>query len=306
MERYVIHITKKCNMACTYCYEKDRESTYSWEEIENLCKNIIESNKNGIHYSIEFLGGEPCLVFNNLKKAVAYFKKNDPEHCDYFIITTNGTIINDDIADFLLKNPDVCFSISLDGIAEANKHRVMNSPERKESYDLVSYNIKCLIKLYKIPIYQLSVHIVTHPLNAKYIYQSIKDIYDMGIRSMSVGTVELCILLSDNYKNTFISEMKKVADNILHGNLKGLRIDLFEDFNTEKPKGRIYIRDKNGKMICESYAEANDDITKTDIYDSVPVSSEIEMFIFNLRKEVCLYYREEKKKCSIQEYETFG
>lgn len=304
MERYVIHITKQCNMSCSYCYEKDRKSTYTWEEIEALCKNIIENNKKGIKYSIEFLGGEPCLAFNYIKNAIEYFKENDPEHCNHFIITTNGTILNDKIANLLKENPNLCFSISLDGIPEANKYRLMNN--NKESYDIVAYNIKCLQKIYNIPSKQLSVHMVTHPLNSKYIYDSIKDIYDMGIRSISVGTVEGSIGLSENYKEQFISEMKKVADNILHGELSGLYIDLFESFNPDKPKGRIYIRDKNGKMICESYAEAEDDITKTDIYDSTEVGSNISKFIFELRKTVCLYYREEKRKCSIQEYQTFG
>lgn len=304
MERYVIHVTKQCNMSCTYCYEKDRISTYTWDEIKELCLNIIKTNKKGTNYSIEFLGGEPCLAFNYIKNAVKLFKENDSEHCKGFVITTNGTILNNDIANFLNNNPEVLFSISLDGTPEANNHRVMNN--HKESYNIITYNIKCLQKIYNISINQLSVHMVTHPLNMKYIYESIKDIYSMGIRSISVGTVEGSIGLSDNYKEVFISEMKKVADNILHGELKGLYIDIFEDFDTEKPKGRIYIRDKNGKMIGESYAEAEDDITKTDIYNSTIVGSKISDFIFNLRKTVCLYYREEKRKCSIQEYQTFG
>lgn len=304
MERYVIHVTKQCNMACNYCYEKDRSSTYSWDEIKELCKNIIETNKNGIHYSIEFLGGEPCLAFNHVKKAVAYFKENDSEHCDHFIITTNGTILNNDIANFLKENNDVTFAISLDGTPEANSFRIMHNG--KSSYNIIAYNIKCLQKLYKIPIRQISVHMVTHPFNSKYIYDSVKDIYDMGIRTISVGTVEMAMHLSESYKEQFISEMKKVADDILNGTLEGLYIDLFEDFNTDKPKGRIYIRDKNGKMICESYAEAEDDITKTDIYNSTVVGSELSEFIFELRRTVCLYYREEKRKCLIQESQNFG
>ena len=300
MERYVIHVTKQCNMVCAYCYEKDRESTYTWEEIEELCNNIIEYNKSGVHYSVEFLGGEPCLAFDYVKKAVALFKEKDPEHCDYFIITTNGTILNDDIANFLLQNPDVCYSISLDGTKEANKYRVLNGITNANSYDIITYNIRCLIELYKVSPRQLSIHMVTHPLNVKHIYEGVKDIYDMGIRSISMGTAEVSYMLTENYKEKFIEEMNRVSDSILNGELEGMNIDILQDFDTEKPRGRIYIRDKNGKMIGESYAEASDDITKSDIYNSNEVGSNIQEFIFNLRRTVCLYYRGEKEKCLTQ------
>ena len=305
MERYVIHVTKKCNMACSYCYEEDRVSTYTWEEIEELCFNIINLNRNGEHYSIEFLGGEPCLAFDYIKKAVKLFKENDHEHCDYFIITTNGTILNNDIADFLRKNPDVCFSISLDGTKEANSRRVLKA-SNINSYDVITYNIKCLLKLYEIPYQQLSVHMVTHPFNVKLMYESVKDIYNMGIRSISMGTIESTMALSESYRDRYILEMKKIANSILSGTFKDLYIDIFESFDTEKPKGRIYIRDKNGKMICESYAQAINDITNTDVYDSTLVGSNVSEFIFNMRREACLYYREEKRKCSIQKYQNFG
>ena len=38
METYVIHVTKECNMNCLYCYEKDKTSTYTWEEVKTRAR----------------------------------------------------------------------------------------------------------------------------------------------------------------------------------------------------------------------------------------------------------------------------
>lgn len=289
MERYVIHVTKACNMKCSYCYETDKTSTYTWEEVRELCKNIIEQNHDNADYSVEFLGGEPMLAFDYIKQAVDYFHKNSSEHAKYFIITTNGTIVNNDLIAFLKKNNDVMISFSLDGNKEANEFRTMKKND-DNSYNIVTYNIKKLL-LSGVQEKQLSVHMVTHPFNSFMIHDSICDIYSMGIRSISVGTVENAYALGPNYKKEFLEQMHMVAEDIVFGDMKDLRIDLFDDFDTSAPKKRIYIRDNSGKMICESYGVMNNDITKTNIYDSSNVTSNLVDFIFSIRKEVCLYYR---------------
>lgn len=293
MERYVIHVTKLCNMKCRYCYEQDKTSTYSWKEIESLCFNIINSNVNGKPYSVEFLGGEPMLEFDYITRAVKLFKDNDREHAISFIITTNGTIVNDKLFKFLKDNPDVIFAISMDGTEYANKERLLKN-DTGNSYNIVCYNIKMLF-INDIPTEQLGVHMVTHPLNAMMIYDSIKDIYDMGIRNISVGTIENSYIVAENYRENFLSEMNRVSHSIVSGEFQDLYIDILHSFNIDKPRNRVYIRDKNGKMIGESYGEMTNDITKTDTYDSVNVTSPMADFIFNLRKDACLNYRKIKE-----------
>ena len=293
-ERYVIHVTKACNMECLYCYEKDKTSKYSWEEIEELCKNIVENNKDKRNYSVEFLGGEPMMAFDNIKKAVEYFNENDPTHAEYFIITTNGTIITKDLIKFLKNNENVMFSISLDGIPEANEQRIMKL-DGANSYDLVTYGIKVLF-LNDIPTEQIAIHMVTHPFNCKMICRSIEDFYSLGIRNISVGTVENSLAVGPGYEENFKAQMYKVAEKIIGGELKGLYIDLFDSFDPENQKKRIYIRDENGKMLCESYGVMENDITRTNYYDSKYVVSDLGDYIFNLRRDVCLYYRKLKEK----------
>lgn len=44
LERYVIHTTKICNMNCTYCYEQDKTSTYTWDEIKGVLDGIVANS----------------------------------------------------------------------------------------------------------------------------------------------------------------------------------------------------------------------------------------------------------------------
>ena len=44
MARYSFYITKKCNCLCDYCYmKKDRETSYTWDEIKLNIDNHIEN-----------------------------------------------------------------------------------------------------------------------------------------------------------------------------------------------------------------------------------------------------------------------
>lgn len=290
MERYVIHVTKACNMNCLYCYEKDKASTYTWQEVERLCANIVKSNKDGKPYSVEFLGGEPMLAFDYIKKAVAYFDKNDAEHAKYFVITSNGTLVDQNLIDFLKEHSNVMFSVSLDGIPEANEQRLLKSTG-ENSYELVSYNIRRLF-LSDVPCNQISAHMVTHAFNAMMILRSVEDLYAMGVRNISVGTIENSLAVGPGYDANFKSQMHLVADKIISGELSGLSVDLFDSFDPEHPQKRIYMRDDTGKMLCESYGVMDSDVTSTNYYHSINVSSDLGDYIFNLRRDVCLYYQE--------------
>lgn len=294
MERYVIHVTKACNMNCLYCYEKDKTSTYTWKEIQDLCDNIILNNREGQPYSVEFLGGEPMLAFDHVKRVVEYFNENDPEHIRYYIITSNGTIVTQELIEFLKEHPEIMFSASIDGIPEANEQRIMKK-DNSNSYDLIMYGIKKLF-LNDIPTQQIAVHMVTHAFNAMMILRSIQDFYAAGIRNVSVGTIENSLAVGPGYDENFRTQLHAVADKIFSGEMPDLHIDLFESFNPDTPKRRIYMKDDEGKMICESYGVMGNDVTSTNYYNSTYVTSDLSSYIFELRKDVCLYYRGLKEK----------
>lgn len=253
METYVCHVTKECNCMCRYCYEQDKTSIYAWNDVYNFICNMVEYRTSDT-FNIEFLGGEPLLAFNHIVGVVETFKDVFPNiTIPNFIITTNGTILNDNIVYFLKDNPNVRFCASLDGTRFMNMLRI--TKELQNTYDLAMPNLKRLISEGLRP----SVHMVTHPFNVGYLSMGIEHIYNQGIMDIGIGTVESTIIIGKEYCDRFISELKIISNKIKHGLLPGLNV---HELNSLKPREdkRHYIYDESGKVIGETYGRSGNDI----------------------------------------------
>lgn len=287
-EQYVIHVTHKCNMKCLYCYENDKESTYTWDEIKYFIDNLIK-HKTSDSFSIEFLGGEPVLAWNLIQLSYEYIETefHNIVNVENYTITTNGTIINEHILNYLKDNQKIHFAISLDGHKWSNQLRVMKN--NNNSYDTVMKTINTLQE----NDLDFGVHIVTHPFNIGFLEDSITHLYSKGIKSIGVGTVESTMTIDESFAESFIRRLNNISIKILEGELENLQIDLF---NGVKPKEdvRSYIKDSNGKIMGESYGRSGNDISKQDdIYNINRYGEEtgISNIIYNMRREVFLNHK---------------
>ena len=137
--RHLIHIvmTERCNLSCSYCYQSHhgaKESDYP--RVREKLQLVLEHFNGKEKVSIRFFGGEPLLAFNDIKKLTADAKRiwetnYWSDNGLVFGITTNGTLLNDEIKQWLEKNPDVSLSLSLDGTPEAH------NANRSDSYDRI-------------------------------------------------------------------------------------------------------------------------------------------------------------------------
>ncbi len=117
--------TEKCNLRCAYCsYDKRYNSKKIMSfDIARQAVNLISPDQ-GDGPGIGFYGGEPLLAFSLVRKVVAYAKKRFPSHPLHFNMTTNGTIINREMAAFLIEN-NFSLLFSLDGPEKIhNRYRV--------------------------------------------------------------------------------------------------------------------------------------------------------------------------------------
>lgn len=282
MERYVIHVTKECNCDCLYCYEDDKTSIYTWEEVKELIDKIVQYRTSD-EFGIEFLGGEPTLRWDLIKKSYEYMENIPDINVVDYVVTTNGTVMNEEIADYLNKNKKIRFAVSMDGHKWANQLRVFKE-SRENTYDKVMGNIKFL-KKYGV---ESSVHIVSHPYNIGFLSESIDHLYKQGIKNVDIGTVEKTIKIDEDYCDRFIKELDIVSQRIVDGTYPDLNIGLF---NWLKPYEdvRSYIQDpKTGKVIAESYGRSGEDITHANDYDVIRCDNknEIGEMIYHIRKTV--------------------
>ena len=102
---FTIWVTRRCNLSCKYCYEGNNKLAASMDiktadkTIEFICKTIKKVDEN---INVIFHGGEPLLEYDLIKYFIKSLKENIDTRRINFGITTNGTIINDEIYNFTI------------------------------------------------------------------------------------------------------------------------------------------------------------------------------------------------------------
>lgn len=145
---FVLSTTNGCNLSCKYCYANSINKNYVYMSLEVMKKTIdIAVSMPQKLIGVEFHGGEPLLRFDIIKEAVLYGEKMANLHNKElkFLIQTNGTLLNEDIAHFIKKH-NIDLGISLDGPKRINdRNRVFS--DGRGSYGRIMKNISMLQKM---------------------------------------------------------------------------------------------------------------------------------------------------------------
>ncbi|MBN2280442.1 MAG: 4Fe-4S cluster-binding domain-containing protein [Candidatus Marinimicrobia bacterium] len=132
-------ITKNCNLNCKYCYEKNIEREdkgIDFSIAKDILNKYLNADDNYEFVIIDLFGGEPFLNFPLIKKIHEYLLSRKWKKNFNFFIQTNGTLLTNEIKEWLLKNKNnVVLGLSFDGSREAH------NLSRDNSYDLVMKNI---------------------------------------------------------------------------------------------------------------------------------------------------------------------
>jgi len=119
-------ITEACNLACKYCYMKNRKQYMTEEDVELFIKNIdVVLKEYGMpNYHISYFGGEPLLNWEVLKYAYNRFSQ-DPRLYSQVIIS-NLLEIDEEKVDFI-KSHRLGVSWSFDGLWQNENRPYYNS-----------------------------------------------------------------------------------------------------------------------------------------------------------------------------------
>ena len=117
------HLTNQCNLRCTYCYVSKSAHSMS-EDIgkKSIDKLLVDGKKNGFEIiKVSFAGGECLLEFKKLQYFVEYAEKKAREVgiIVEFGMTTNGTLITNEVAKYIKKH-HILTAVSLDGFGKYN------------------------------------------------------------------------------------------------------------------------------------------------------------------------------------------
>lgn len=129
-----ISTNSTCNLNCKYCFENEKvKFEFNIDEaLDVLLEQLSTQTMYGTQISLR--GGEPFMVFQKIQKLCESLWGTEIQEYYHIHITTNGTLIHDDIQDWLYLNKDkVTLKLSLDGNRESSE---INRPK---SFDLIDF-----------------------------------------------------------------------------------------------------------------------------------------------------------------------
>ena len=120
--RLTLVLTTRCNMKCSYCYQRVREPrSMEWP----VAQTAADLAMNGAGYGAEFTfyGGEPLLEFDLMRRVVEHVEevRASDERVKYWVVT-NGTLLTAEVAGYLAAH-DFKVLLSFDGVPEAQAFR---------------------------------------------------------------------------------------------------------------------------------------------------------------------------------------
>lgn len=148
-QHLMLQVTQQCNLRCEYCaysgmYDNRVHSSkrMDFTLAKKAIDFFIEHGRESKRLTLGFYGGEPLLEFPLIKQCMDYMAKQIEGKEIHYAITTNGTLLNDEIGDYFAKH-NVSLAISLDGSKkEHDLHRRFRNGAG--SFDVIMNNIKRL------------------------------------------------------------------------------------------------------------------------------------------------------------------
>jgi sulfatase maturation enzyme AslB (radical SAM superfamily) len=167
---FAIILTEACNYECGYCYQGRGDHKIQIPSIKEALDFFYPFLSDDSY--INFSGGEPLLEFETIRQSVDHINKKFPNGKKInYTLTTNGSLITDEVAAFL---NDHRFSVmvSFDGPAQ-------ELGRQKGSFDSTVQILKKLLNLDNI---ELETNSVFTAESVNELSRSIKFIAELGIK----------------------------------------------------------------------------------------------------------------------------
>lgn len=196
LQALVLNVTNQCNLACTYCYEfgADKISTqvgkpkYMTPETAKASVEFLLSgsgNREAVH--ITFFGGETLMNFRLLRETVGYANERAAAagRKITYSLTTNATLLTDEIIDFLSDNA-VGVTVSMDGPQEMQDARRVYK-NGKGSFAVMEPRLRRLIARHRTRAITARVTLTKGVTDVIAIYRYLKD--DIGFHEVGFAPV---------------------------------------------------------------------------------------------------------------------
>ena len=150
MKAMCLNVVHDCNLKCKYCFAdegeyKGKREIMSFEVAKAALDFLISQSGPRYNIEVDLFGGEPLMAFGMIKQLVEYARSIEKKVNKNirFTLTTNGTLLNDEIIEYLNENMKNII-LSIDGRKEVNDNMRLTA-RGTGSYDLIIDKIKKLV-----------------------------------------------------------------------------------------------------------------------------------------------------------------
>ncbi|MGM0596336.1 MAG: radical SAM protein [Myxococcota bacterium] len=233
-------MTRNCNLRCSYCYAGEKLNiTISRHTIDKTLEFILkEENK---HIQLGFFGGEPLLEFSLIQYATEIFEKacREKKITLVKIITTNGTLINHEIAKWLA-DKDFHLAVSIDG------NKKMHDQIRRFADGSSSWKDALRgFELIRERVNDLEIITVVSPANVDYLAKGVIWLFEnSGVKQVSINPD-----FYSNWTDDQLFQLKKEYEKLGIYYLNSFRNNNYLDLNIFENK--IITHLKNGYEECD-------------------------------------------------------
>lgn len=297
----ILQVTQNCNMRCRYCaFSGDGTSNRKHSNInmsEEIAIDAIDFFRKHSEYSdrasISFYGGEPLIMYGLVKMCIDYCKEVMPDKRMEYRMTTNGTVISDEIVEFLARE-NVLLTVSIDGPKKIHDKYRRFAIDGSGTFDRVYRNLSHIKEKYPDFYKTISINaVVDRDIEItevtgffskddlfKGINVDINGVEDSYIDMQYVETIDYKVSLEELLFKQLIDRMrgkKEQPGTRLLNSVKGFarfmeRKELLpESMHHQGPcvpgQGKLFVDVQGNLRPCEKVSEHNQDLIIGNIYE---------------------------------------
>jgi len=189
-----LNIIHDCNLKCKYCFADEGEykgcrKTMTAEVGKKAIDYVIKKSGPRKNIEVDLFGGEPLMAFNTIKEIVDYAREQEKifNKNIRFTMTTNATLLNDEIMEYIDKNMGNIV-LSIDGRKDVND-KVRVRCDGSGCYDSILPKIKKMVEM-RDKSKQYYVRGTFTRENTDF-FEDVKHLADLGFEEVSVEPVVL-------------------------------------------------------------------------------------------------------------------
>jgi uncharacterized protein len=222
-----LNIAHDCNIRCGYCFASTGDyhggrKLMSLEVAKKAIDFLLETSGNRKRLEVDFFGGEPLMNFDVVKETVIYARKREKNYGKRigFTITTNATLLSDEIEEFINSNMDNVV-LSIDGRKAVND-RMRKFTDGTGTHDGILPKIKKIVENRGDKSYYIRGTFTANNLD---FCEDVLYLADQGFKEISIEPVvaesSKAYAIREEHLESIYKEYEKLAEKYIEYNEKG-------------------------------------------------------------------------------------